>query len=131
MGRQLLEEAGLTNIRSKVSGPGGVEINFVARDGAGRLWRFDVSGAFTTERPGLRRTDTLWKALGKAAALHFAEEGEPDRPRLVLLTTNRPNPGSTGTRALNAVCGPGRPIWDVVEMGPDAADQLREITSSD
>lgn len=128
--RQLLEEAGFTDIRSNVRGPGGVEINFEARDRTGRRWRFDVSGAFTvTQRAGLRRTDTLWKALGKAAVLHFAEEGNPDRPRLVLLTTNLPNPGSTGTRALNAVCGPGRPIWGVVEMGPDAADQLQRVTS--
>ena len=119
------------DIRPRVRHPAGVEINFEARDNAGRRWRFDVSGAFTTERPGLLRTDTLWKALGKAAALYFSEEGEPDRPRLVLLTTDLPNPESIGTRALNAVCGPGRPIWGVVEMGPDAAARLREITSSE
>ena len=32
-------------------------------------WYVDVSGAFTSTRGGLRRTDTLWKSLGKAAAL--------------------------------------------------------------
>ena len=130
MARQLLEEAGFTDIRADVRGPGGVEINFEARDRTGRRWRFDVSGAFTvTQRAGLRRTDTLWKALGKAAVLHFAEKGNPDRPRLVLLTTNPPNPGSAGARALAAACGPDKPIWDAVEMAPGATAQLREITS--
>lgn len=130
MARQLLEEAGFTDIRSNVRGPGGVEINFEARDRAGRRWRFDVSGAFTvTQRAGLRRTDTLWKALGKAAVLHFAEEGKPDRPRLVLLTTNPPNTGSAGARALAAARGRNKPIWSVVKMGPRAVLQLREIVS--
>jgi hypothetical protein len=49
---------------------GGVEVNFAARDASGgHTWYFDVSGGFTSSRPGLKRTDTLWKALGKAAVL--------------------------------------------------------------
>ena len=46
----------------------------------GTTWNVDVSGAFTkgNDRAGLRRTDTLWKALGKASVLH---ESEPRRPR--------------------------------------------------
>jgi len=89
-----------------------------------------VSGAFTvTQRAGLRRTDTLWKALGKAAVLHFAEEGKPDRPRLVLLTTDPPNPGSAGARALATARGRNKPIWDVVKMAPGATARLQEITS--
>jgi len=47
----------------------GIEINFIAVDQTGQPWAFDVSGAFTSNRAGLRRTDTLWKALGKAAVL--------------------------------------------------------------
>ena len=130
MAKQLLEAAGFTDIRANVKGPGGVEINFEARDSAGRRWRFDVSGAFTvTQRAGLRRTDTLWKALGKAAVLHFAEKANPDRPRLVLLTTNLPSSGSTGAQALTAASGPGKPIWGAVEMNSSAVSQLREITS--
>ena len=130
MAKQLLEAAGFTDIRANVKGPGGVEINFEARDSAGRRWRFDVSGAFTvTQRAGLRRTDTLWKALGKAAVLHFAEKANPDRPRLVLLTTNLPSSGSTGAQALTAASGPGKPIWDAVEMDSGAVSQLREVTS--
>ena len=67
----------------------GVEVNFEARDQRGGGWRFDVSGAFTSSRPGLRRTDTLWKALGKAAVLAQADEVRP----LVLLTTHVPVAG--------------------------------------
>ncbi len=130
--RRILEEAGFTDIRSDVKGPGGVEINFEAQSRAGYWWRFDVSGAFTiTQRAGLRRTDTLWKALGKAAVLHFAETGKSNQPQLVLLTTDLPNPGSAGARALAAMLGPDRPIWAAVEMGPGAAAQLREVTSPD
>lgn len=126
--RQILEEAGFTDIRANVRGPGGVEIHFETTDGSGRRWRFDVSGAFTiTQQAGLRRTDTLWKALGKAAVLHFAEKDKP--LPLVLLTTDLPNPGSTGARALAAATVPGRTIWGVVEMGPDAAARLRELIS--
>lgn len=128
MAKQILEAAGFTDIRPNVRGPGGVEINFEARDSAGHLWRFDVSGAFTvTQRAGLRRTDTLWKALGKAAVLH--EAGQPSPPPLVLLTTDRPDPRSAGDRALAIMCGPDRPIEAVVEMGPRAVSRLREITS--
>ena len=90
----------------------GVEVNFEARDQRGGGWRFDVSGAFTSSRPGLRRTDTLWKALGKAAVLAQADEVRP----LVLLTTHVPVPGSAGAKALRVATGPDLPIYDVVEI---------------
>jgi hypothetical protein len=81
-------------------------------DQAGHKWAFDVSGAFTSSRAGLRRTDTLWKALGKAAVLH---EGRGDLP-LVLLTTDAPVRGSAGHAALSVLKGPGRPVFDLVEL---------------
>ena len=64
MAHLVLHSHGFSDIRTKVSGPGGVEINFEALDQQGQPWLFDVSGAFSvTQRPGLRRTDTLWKAV--------------------------------------------------------------------
>ena len=67
----LLEQCGFTDIRSEVKPRGlGIVLNFVATDQPGEDWAFDVSGAFTSNRAGLRRTDTLWKALGKASVLH-------------------------------------------------------------
>lgn len=110
---RVLSQHGFQDIRPKVSVGHGVEVNFSAVDGQGRRWLFDVSGAFSvTQRPGLRRTDTLWKAIGRAAVLHSSEHGH----RLVLLTTDRPSPNSAGHRALSAVTGPGRPVYAVIEM---------------
>ncbi|MDQ4143239.1 MAG: site-specific DNA-methyltransferase, partial [Actinomycetota bacterium] len=80
----------------------GVEVNFVARDAEGRRWFFDVSGAFSSTRAGLRRTDTLWKALGKAAVLRSATQGSY---RLVFLTTDMPPVSSAGHAALKAARG--------------------------
>jgi len=117
----LLAASGFTDIRSDVK-PGalGIEVSFVATDASGRDWAFDVSGAFTSTRTGLRRADTLWKALGKAAVLH---EAGVDLP-VVLLTTDLPAKGSAGHAALKVVRGPGRPVFDVVQL-LSAADQDR------
>ncbi len=113
MARTLLIQCGFSVIGEKVKKPCGVEVNFEAIDRAGRKWFFDVSGAFSvTQRPGLRRTDTLWKALGKAAALHSTEPATP----VVLLTTDRPAPNSAGHRALKALTGPGKPVRAVIGM---------------
>ena len=111
--RRVLSECGFSQVREKVSFSCGVEVNFCALDRQGSPWLFDVSGAFSvTRRPGLRRTDTLWKALGKAAVLNAAGPGHP----LVLLTTDRPASNSAGHRALEAVTGPGKPVHAVIEM---------------
>ncbi|MDQ6854339.1 MAG: site-specific DNA-methyltransferase [Actinomycetota bacterium] len=99
---------------------GGVEVNFQAYDQGGRPWYFDVSGGFTSNRPGLKRTDTLWKALGKAAVLR---EIDP-MTRLVLLTTDPPTKGGSGDAALSVLRGPEKPIADVIRM-QSAEDQQR------
>ncbi len=102
----LLRDCGFTDPRMDVKYPGpGVEVNIVATDTTGADWAFDVSGAFTSNRAGLKRTDTLWKALGKAV-------GPQPRPNLhlplVLLTTDAPSKGSAGARALDMASGPDR-----------------------
>ena len=127
--RSVLTECGFSQIRDKVSFPCGVEVNFSAVDRQGQRWLFDVSGAFSvTQRPGLRRTDTLWKALGKAAVLH----SRPSKDPLVLLTTDRPAPNSSGDRALRAVTGTDGPVYDVIEMAdPQDLDRLRALASGE
>ena len=122
---QVLSECGFSQIREKASFSCGVEVNFSALDRDGRRWLFDVSGAFSvTQRPGLRRTDTLWKAIGRAAALNAAGHRHP----LVLLTTDRPAPNSAGHRALQAVTGPGKPVQAVIEMEDlQDLDRLRTL----
>ena len=125
----ILFQCGFRRIRNKVPQPGGIQVNFEAFDQRGRKWFFDVSGAFSvTQRPGLRRTDTLWKALGKAAVLHSTN---PDIP-LVLMTTDRPAPNSSGHRALSALSGPGRPIRAVIGMlSPDDIESLAAFARGD
>jgi DNA modification methylase len=93
----------------------GVTVNFVATDGDGATWFFDVSGAFTSHRGGLLRTDTVWKSLGRAYALRNAlgsmNEG---RVPLVFLTSHLPRRPSEGDTALRAA-GPDA-FFDAIEM---------------
>ncbi len=111
--RMLLESCEFVDIRPDVKlSRMGIELSFLASDQTGDEWAFDVSGAFSSSRAGLRRTDTLWKALAKAAVLH---QGRQDLP-LVLLTTDAPTPGSAGSAALEALRQPGGPIFDLMEL---------------
>lgn len=125
LARGVLLDCGFREIHDKPPLDGGVEVNFSAQDRRGERWLFDVSGAFSvTQRPGLRRTDTLWKALGRAGVLHTLGLSG----RLVLLTTDRPAPNSAGYRALEAVTGPGKPVFTVIEMAdPQDLDRLRAL----
>ncbi len=104
----------------------GPEIDFVATAADGSLWHFDVTGAFTSERDGLRRTDTVWKSLGKAAARQADGEStsELGLVRYVLLTTSLPDTG-VGRKALQACMTPSGegPIFDAVEMLTDDGQQ--------
>ena len=115
--RELAHEAltacGFVDIETNVTLPEGVDVNFGATDSTGNRWFFEVAGGFTSNRPGLRRTDTLWKALGKAAVLHAAH---PD-VRFVVFTTDTPTRNSAGDTALSTVIGPDKPIHDVVVLG--------------
>lgn len=114
--RELLVHAGFSAIEDDVSLPGGIEVNFRASDANGEWWYFDVSGAFTSTRPGLKRTDTLWKALGKAAVLR--SNAQFRNVPLVLITTDVPARGTAGDEALRSV----QPelVTDVIEMSSDA-----------
>jgi DNA modification methylase len=119
-------------IEEKVKIPGlGMEVNFELRDADGRpRLRFDVAGAFSAHRPGLQRTDTLWKAIGKAAVLAHEDERVP----LVLLTTDKPSRNSASYRALDQVCGHGEdegaPVLDVIDLfHPDDLARLATLVA--
>ena len=121
--RTLIDSAGFVDVQEGQRLPGGVQIDFTAPDRRGGSWFFDVSGSYTVHRAGLKRTDTLWKALGKAAVL--SETG--DTP-LVLLTTDLPAPGGPGAKALEHLSGPGKPIYEVIEMlEPSAPATMRDL----
>jgi hypothetical protein len=125
----VLAESGFCDIQDRVSLDGGVEVNYSALDQRGHRWLFDVSGAFgVSQRPGLRRTDTLWKAIGRAAVLHSRSVREP----LVLLTTDRPAPDSAGQSALELVTGEDKPIRALIEMGDlEDLERLGRFASGD
>lgn len=127
-----LQEAGFDNVNEKAKHPSGIlEFNFLltSPDGA-RQWWVDVSGAFTTSRPGLQRIDTVWKTLGRLHVLKAMGDGQ-DRhdDEVLVLTSNLPKPGSPGDRALRAV-GPGV-IFDAIELyDPAGLERLRHYAES-
>ena len=72
-----------------------------------------------------QRTDTLWKAIGRAAVVQAAVESGP---RYVLLTTDAPRKGTAGAKALRNVVGPNGPIHAIIELLDEADWQrLREF----
>ena len=108
---ELLESAGFTiAATNKKLSTCGVVVNFVAVDGAGGEWYIDVPGGHTTHRGGLTRSDAVWKALGRAAALG----GLPTPRPLLVLTTDLPKPKSDGGKALRSA-GP-RAFFDVIDL---------------
>ena len=118
----VLLEAGFRIVQRKAKLRGtGVVMSYVAVDAGDREWYFDVTGAFTTTRDGLLRTDAVWKALGRAHVVQNkinAERGDRgDRTPLVLLTSHLPSKGSEGDVALHAA-GPSA-FFDAMEMLSD------------
>jgi site-specific DNA-methyltransferase (adenine-specific) len=111
--RSVLEHCGFKVIQENRRLKSGVEVDFVVQDGLEAEWFVDVSGAFTSTRAGLRRTDTLWKSLGKAAVLR-SDSTTP----VLLLTTDLPPHGSAGDAALRAsrTERDDRIIHDAIEM---------------
>lgn len=128
---ELLRRCGFIDVAPSKRPVAGVEIAYTGRDRTGRQWLFDISGAFTTTNAGLRRSDALWRALGKAAVIHAAW---PEVP-FVLLTTAAPAPASAGDRAwrsLGEAAPPGEigAVYDVVELGsPEGEARLSRYAS--
>jgi hypothetical protein len=119
LAREALAIAGFTDITDKMPARNGVTLNFTAADAQNRQWYFDVSGAFTSARAGLRRTDTLWKALGRASVLNAGPEKVP----IIFLTTDLPPRNSAGSMALRAARG--TTFVDAIEMqSPEHFDRL-------
>jgi site-specific DNA-methyltransferase (adenine-specific) len=117
----VLEDAGFTIVdRNQRIPKTGVTVDFVATDDEGATWFFDVSGAFTSHRGGLLRTDTVWKSLGRANALKGRFAAVP----LVFLTTNFPRRPSEGDTALRAA-GPDA-FFDAIEMLSDEGRERLE-----
>ncbi len=126
LAQMVLEESGFTVVTDKPKITKlGIQFNFlVTDDSEGREYYVDVAGAFTTARPGLMRTDTLWKMLGR---IHVLKSFDPEA-RVLILTSNLPRPGSEGFKALRAV-GP-KSVFDAVEMfDPAGVERLSHYAS--
>jgi DNA modification methylase len=95
----------------------GVVMNVIAEDADGRSWYFDVTGAFTTTRGGLLRTESVWKCLGRAHVIQNTLSRGNERTPLVFLTSHLPTPKSEGDVALRAA-GP-EAFFDAIEMLSD------------
>jgi len=106
----------------------GVAVDHRARDARGGVWLFLLTGVYSATRPGPKRADVPWRALGAAAVLHEAWVAEPGCAGLgplVLPSTDVPPPGSAGGRALHTVPSEAGPVRDVCELlDLDATDRL-------
>jgi DNA modification methylase len=123
LAEELLVNTGFKIVAKNKRLPGtGVTINFIATDADEVEWYFDVSGAFTSTRGGLLRTDTVWKTLGRAHVLR----GEQLQGPLVFLTSHLPRKGSEGFVALKNVAEQGG-FFDAIEMrSADGYERLRK-----
>jgi len=94
-----LVEAGFTITKSGYRVPKcGVTVAFLATAPNGTACAVDVAGSFTTNRGGMSRAETVWRTIGRAAAIRAVH---PDLPVLVL-TTELPRRGSESDQALRA-----------------------------
>lgn len=90
-----------------------VQPDFLATDESGlHRWWVEVVGGFTTTRPGMQRTDDVWKLLGRLHVLRATAGG--DDSGVLVLTPSLPKSRSPSDRALRAV-GP-RGAFDVIEL---------------
>jgi len=110
----VLEAAGFTITgRNRRVPRTGVSVSFVAEDGEGAVWYFDVCGPHTTHRGGLIRPEAVWRALGRAAAVRGRTSGIP----LVLLATALPPRLGAGDTAMRAA-GPDA-FFDAISIRSD------------
>lgn len=75
----------------------GVEFDAEIKSPGGRRYWCEFKGSWHGRRPGLRRTDTVKKALSDALLAYLADA---DYPPVIFLTTHMPLPGSSGDRML-------------------------------
>jgi site-specific DNA-methyltransferase (adenine-specific) len=110
LARGALEAAGFSDVRPNRRLRGlGMAVDFTGTDAAGRTWYFDVAGPNSAYRGGMVRSETVWRALGRAHVL--AASGITP---FVILTTQLPRGGTEPDRALRAP-GPGG-IFDAVDL---------------
>ena len=106
----------------RISGTG-VVVPLIAQDRNDRTWYCEVAGPNTSRRGGLSRSDTVWRTLGRVAAVR-GRLG-PDA-RIIVLSTSVPSgPAGSPLRA----AGPDL-FFDVVDLlSPDGVKRLSSYAS--
>ncbi|HVE45940.1 MAG TPA: site-specific DNA-methyltransferase [Acidimicrobiales bacterium] len=117
LAEEALVEAGFSIVKNNHRVPkAGVTVDFLATDGAGDRWLFDVAGSFTSHRGGMLLNEVVWRSLGRANALRGPiAAGTP----LVFLTTHLPRRPGEGDTALRAA-GPDA-FFDAIDLLSDSA----------
>jgi hypothetical protein len=87
----------------------GLTVSYTAIDAKGRTWYFDVVGSNSSYRGGMSKTETVWRALGRAHLLAVKEVAP-----LVILTPQLPRAGSEGDKALRGVGTSG--FFDAIDL---------------
>jgi hypothetical protein len=81
---------GWTILGKKVRHPSGIEIDILAVDLTGERVGIECKGG-DAERPGLRRSDNIWKVLGQTLVLHNWNRAHPDDAlRFLCITSAQP-----------------------------------------
>jgi len=123
LARLALAADGLTLIADDATVVTGVQPTFRAVAPDGTVWWFEVAGGRTGSRPGLQRIDVLWRAIAKGAVVAAHDRTQ----RYAVLHCGMPSTASGG-RALDAVCGPDRPVAGLVDLtAPDAGARVRAL----
>jgi hypothetical protein len=91
----------------------GAEIDMVANNNQGIAFAIECKGSLQGRRPGLKRTDTVRKAICNAYLLSVSPEFTPRFPPLLVMRSHEPDSG-VGRIALDTAIRNGT-ILDVVD----------------
>lgn len=99
------------------------DAEITAMDGT-RYW-CEFKGSWHGDRPGLRRTDTVKKALCDA---FLANEASTVFPPVLILTTHLPSPASSGAQMLKVALASGALLDVICVNDPEDMKRLKRLT---
>lgn len=119
-----IQDAGFTILETRASLPG-VEVDIIAENIHGIAFYFSIKASWRGERQGLKRTDTLKKAIAEAFLISLNGLSP-----FVIITSHKPSRGR-GMEMLKMV--PRTYIYDVIELHNDGRrlNWLARATESD
>lgn len=119
LSRDVLTGAGYVGLQENVRVGPGASLSFAATGPDGVERWFELAGVHTPSRPGVSRTDVVWRTIAKAC---LAADRTPRRDVVVLTS------GNVRGGPLGAAVGPDRVIRAVVDVtSPDAVDVIAAL----